>query len=162
MSKNFFSKKYSRGVALYIAITVTGALILIAFAIIELALKQVAISSAGRDSEEAFYAADSAAECALYYDVKTPTIPGVSPFSTTTVQNITCDNQLITPVHNTDAITGVGTTTFSVNATNLCAVVGVTKNYVGTTLKTKIESKGYNTCDFTAFQRVERAIRISY
>ena len=70
--KNFFTKKAEgqRGIAIYIAVTITAALILVSFAIISLALKQIVISSASRDSQAAFYASDSGVECALYWDLK--------------------------------------------------------------------------------------------
>ena len=161
-----------RGIALYIAITVTGALLLVSFGIVELALKQVAISSAGRDSQEAFYAADSGGECAIYWDVKNPAGLGTSAFATSTGQPISCNadianfaNVAIVVAHSSyDSANKVGTSTFTVTflPEPHCAKVNVVKSDVGGVLKTKIESKGYNTCDTASYRRVERAIRISY
>lgn len=162
-----FFRKHNRtsqkGIALYIAISVTGALILVAFAIIELALKQIAVSSAGRDSQEAFYAADSGSECAVFWDIKNPTNPGTSAFSTTSVQAISCNSLALTPSLAV-APAGNGTSTFTVTFAPdpYCAVVTVVKYFNGNTPATRIESRGYNSCDNTAFQRVERAIRIDY
>lgn len=157
-----------RGIALYIAITVTGALVLVSYAIIEIALKQISISSIGRDSQQAFYAADTGAECAIYWDIKNPTSPGRSAFATSTAQNITCNYDPATPAVNpTNANMPVGNTATSTfrmyfSPDPYCADVVVGKSYSGNTLKTTIESRGYNTCDTTAPQRVERAVRISY
>lgn len=170
MSTIFFSKKqsvranaYKNGIALYIAISVTGALVLVAFAIIELALKQIAVSSAGRDSEAAFYAADSGSECAIFWDVKNPTSPGTSAFATTTTQAISCNSLAITPSLAV-APQGNGTSTFTITflPDPYCAIISVAKSYTGNTSATRIESRGYNSCDSTAYQRVERAIRVDY
>lgn len=156
---------YKRGIALYIAITVTGALVLVSYAIIEIALKQIAISSIGRDSQQAFYAADTGAECAVYWDIKNPTNPGISAFATDTPNAINCNNQpqpitFVPVVFNNQS----GTSTFRMlfGTDPYCADVTVGKSYVGSNRKTTIESRGYNTCDTTAPQRVERAVRISY
>ncbi len=154
---------YKRGIALYIAITVTGALVLVSYAIIEIALKQIAISSIGRDSQQAFYAADTGAECAVYWDIKNPTNAGVSAFATDTPNAINCNNQPLTPTL-TIGTNLAGTSTFRMffGTDPYCADVTVGKSYVGSNRKTTIESRGYNTCDTTAPQRVERAVRISY
>lgn len=159
---------YKRGIALYIAITVTGALVLVSYAIIEIALKQIAISSIGRDSQQAFYAADTGAECAIYWDIKNPTNPGRSAFATSTAQTITCNYEPSTPLINPQNLNmpvgNTSTSTFRMyfGPDPYCADVTVGKSYSGGNPKTTIESRGYNTCDTTAPQRVERAVRISY
>ncbi len=48
---------------------------------------------------------------------------------------------------------------FSVNFSQGCAIVQVTKNADGTT---EIDSRGYNTCSGSAVRRVERGITITY
>lgn len=48
---------------------------------------------------------------------------------------------------------------FQINFANSCAIVQVTKNGDGTT---KIDSKGYNTCDPSVARRFERGITITY
>ena len=165
MKKN--TAQYKKGIALYIAVTVTAALVLVSFAVVSLALKQISISSAGRDSQEAFYAADSGGECAIFWDVKNPTNPGLSAFSTTTAaQTIFCNFDANNPSNGSIA-TGGGsnaTTTFTLTflPQTYCAVLTVVKGYVGGIQNTKIESRGYNTCDATSPRRVERAIRINY
>jgi Tfp pilus assembly protein PilX len=157
------TSKFKKGVALYIAITVTGALVLISFAIIELALRQIALSSAGRDSQEAFYAADSGSECALYWDVKNSV--GRSAFATTSwTSPITCNGQSInfTPVvSGTPPLNGTSTFNITFLPEAYCATVSVSKSYSGGLPVTKIESRGYNTCVASPL-RVERAIRITY
>jgi Tfp pilus assembly protein PilX len=156
-----------RGIALYIAITITGALVLVAFAIISIALRQINIASVGRDSQAAFYAADSGAECALFWDVKNPTNPTRSAFATTTSQVISCNANVANPLNNNISVGGGqanATSTFDLTflPDAYCATVTVVKSYIGGQSATKIESRGYNTCADGALRRVERAVRITY
>jgi hypothetical protein len=64
--------------------------------IFTIAKKQINLSSLGRDSQFAFYAADTVAECALYYDVR------YASFATSSasgpMQPIQCDGVIFTPV----------------------------------------------------------------
>lgn len=148
-----------KGIAIYVAVTVTAALVLVSFAVINLALKQIGISSSGRDSQAAFYAADSGVECALFWDLKNPTVSGQSAFATTTpLQNINCNNTAIT-------VTRAGaTSTFSITLSPnpYCVNVTIAKGYVSGSPTTKIESRGYNSCSTTNTRRMERAILVNY
>src|SRR5436309_966617 len=67
-----------QGIALLITIILTGTLLLVATTIMNTAVKRAFLSDAGRQSQYAFYAADSGAECALYWDVGNPS--GFSAF----------------------------------------------------------------------------------
>jgi Tfp pilus assembly protein PilX len=154
--------KKERGITLLISLIITGTLLLVATAIANIALKQATIAASGRDSQYAFYAADSGAECALYWDVKNPT--GISAFATSTVTTINCNQNLSNPSNPSPtsvggSMTGVSTFTLKFLPDTYCAVVTVTKANDGTT---KIESLGYNTCDTTNPRRVERAVRVTY
>jgi hypothetical protein len=60
----------NRGFTLLIAIVVTGMLLLVSFVVANLALKQIIITYSGQESQYAFYNADSAVECAMYWDFK--------------------------------------------------------------------------------------------
>ena len=51
-----------------LAALVASAVLIVGSAMYSLAVKQIALSSIGRDSQIAFYASDTAAECALYWD----------------------------------------------------------------------------------------------
>lgn len=61
--------KTEKGFTLFIALVITGTLLLVAMAIISLSVKEAFISGTARDSQYAFYAADSGLECAIYWDV---------------------------------------------------------------------------------------------
>jgi Tfp pilus assembly protein PilX len=154
--------KREQGITLLISLIITGTLLLVATAIANIALKQATIAASGRESQYAFYAADSGAECALYWDVKNPT--GISAFATSTVTTINCNQNLSNPSNPTPtsvggSMSGVSTFTLKFLPDTFCAVVTVTKDNDGTT---KIESLGYNTCDTTNPRRVERAVRVTY
>lgn len=69
MNKKLLIKK-DRGFTLFIALIVTSILLMVGFSIGNIILKQIQLSTAGRESQIAFYAADSAGECALYLDRK--------------------------------------------------------------------------------------------
>lgn len=150
---------YNQGFTLFVAIVITGALLLISTSIVNLAFKQSLISNSGRESQMAFYAADTGMECALYWDVKNPG-GDQSAFSTTTSSLISCNKDGVNPGNEW---TVGGASQSEINLTFLpdtyCATVTVTKNLNGTTL---IESLGYNTCDPSNPRRVERAVRASY
>src|SRR5665213_4595290 len=90
----FKRPRYSRrqaGFTLLIAALVASIVLSLASAIFDIAQKQVALASLSQQSQYAFYAADTAAECALYWDVR------FSWFSTSTPGTAaSCDGQTIT------------------------------------------------------------------
>jgi Tfp pilus assembly protein PilX len=144
-----------KGFTLFISIIITATLLLVSTAIITIAVREAFLTAAGRDSQDAFYAADSGIECALYWDVKNP--PGYSAFSTSSASTIFCNQN--TPV----SVGGQGYTptpfTLTFLPNQFCSKVTVTKDPSG---GTKIESLGYNTCDASNPRRVERAVRVTY
>ncbi|MDO8424022.1 MAG: pilus assembly PilX N-terminal domain-containing protein [bacterium] len=149
----------NQGFTLFLTLIVTGTLLLISTAIVTLSVKQSSISISGRDSQNAFYAADTGMECALYWDVKNPS--GVSAFSTSTASTIFCNKDANNP-SNEWAVGGSYTSV--INRINFlpdpyCAIVTVTKGVAG---GTEIESLGYNNCSSENARRVERAVRANY
>lgn len=149
-----------KGFTLFIAIIVMGTLLLISTGVINLAVKQAFITNSGRESQVAFYAADTGMECALYWDVKNPS-GDQSAFATSTTSDITCNQDANNP-GNQWTVGGASVSTIdSIEflPDPYCAKVTVTKNNDGTT---QIESLGYNTCDSSNPRRVERAVRATY
>jgi hypothetical protein len=127
------------------------------------------LASASRDSQLAFYAADTGGECVLYWDIKGGT------FATTTIlgaSNLMCLGNDITTntvdpsTPNSWIVSATDTTSsarFRINFTNgACSDVLITKNFVAPPPQTRIESRGYNTCDLSNPRRVERGIKITY
>lgn len=75
--KHFFLKAESwqlkasqKGFTLLLAALISSIVLALGAAIFTIAQKQITLSSIGRDSQFAFYAADTAAECALYWDFR--------------------------------------------------------------------------------------------
>jgi len=68
MKKETFYKKnkYSRGIALVFAIMLSVILFTFAAGVLSIATKELNFTTSGKDSNDAFYAADSGIECALF------------------------------------------------------------------------------------------------
>ena len=154
-----------RGFALLFAILASSVLMSISVAIWNLALREVVLSSFGRESQVAFYAADTGTECALYWDIK-----GI--FATSTNENsppvFMCAEQGIStasvPPLSVVSDDRNATTTFSISTTDTCVDVVVTKNDPdgdGYSF-TRIEAFGHNVCSISDPTRVERGFKISY
>ena len=152
----------NKGFTLFIAMIVMGTLALIAGGVVSLAVRQAVTSSSVRESEVAFYAADTGLECALYWDVHNFLDPsGNSAFATSTTSTIECNKDASNP-GNEWVVGGSDTSVISFITflpNSYCAKVTVTKSVGGFTT---IESQGYNTCDTSNPRRVERAVRASY
>ena len=79
-----------RGFTLLLAALVSSIVLSLGSSIFLIAQKQVILSSLSRDSQFAFYAADTGAECALYWDLR------FNAFSTTTPATAPiCDGKLL-------------------------------------------------------------------
>lgn len=65
---NFKKIKEQKGFTLLFAVLVSIMVLAVGTSIINISLKQVILSSAGRESQFAFYAANTGMECALYWD----------------------------------------------------------------------------------------------
>ncbi len=169
--KNFKLKgnRNKKGFTLLVAMIVTALILAIGFSIGNIILKELALSASGRRSQVAFYAADSIAECALYWDKKDAKGISVdnsdvlavrdSPFATSTTADATlvfiqCGTGI--PGNPEPGSIGGFTKTFDeLNATSsfvaifndpqdvnavTCGEVTIAKNLN----KTVIEARGYN------------------
>ena len=61
---------YSRGFTLFYAVLVTSLLLSLGLAVFNITIKELVLSSDARESQSAFYAADTALECALFWDLE--------------------------------------------------------------------------------------------
>ena len=84
------SLKNKKGFALLMAIILTSTLLLITYALTSITLKGLTLSYAGKDSELAFYAADTGIECAQYWDIRNDE-GDQSAFYTTPNNTIICN-----------------------------------------------------------------------
>jgi Tfp pilus assembly protein PilX len=144
--------QYNKGISLVIALIMMTFLLAIAFSIGNIILRQLRLTNIGTNSQTSFYAADSALECALYWDTITDgTVAGsldqaVFGTSTTYIPStnpIKCGVNIANPVSFTKtADTLIATTTFTIDyGQNTCAAVEVVKSEY----RTKISTSGYNT-----------------
>ena len=165
-SRLSWSQKSSKGFTLLIAVMVSGILLSIGLAIYNIVSKQVILSSAGRESQFAFFAADTGIECVLYWD------SNYDAFSSSSAQAISCgasrpiDPTTIIKTYDQNFSHTMTTTTtqfsFSMGAAlvNPCVDVKVVRTEGPT--RTTVESLGHNTCVLTNPRRIERAIRVQY
>jgi hypothetical protein len=175
MNKKTKIKNGNNGFVLFFSLIISTIVLSIISGIILIAYKELIISSTERESQKAFYSADTGAECALYWDIKHP-LPGfedISIFPNSsdstlpgTITNGCSQNNInITSILVPAPTLTSATSTFSmdISSSGVCVDVIVSK-YVDSlgNEKTKIDSHGYNTCDTASNRRVERGIRITY
>ena len=152
--------KNNQGFTLFIALTITATLLLVSTGIVTVALRQAFLTSSSRESQYAFYAADTGIECAIYWDVKNPT--GYSAFATTTgPTTINCNYDAVNNPSNSMSVgtSNVSTFTIRFNPRPYSADVIVTKNNDGTT---NIVSNGFNTFDSSNPRRTQRSVKVNY
>lgn len=157
------------------AVLLSALVLSMGVSILSISRKEVILSSAGRESISAIYAADMGLECALYWDNHS------DAFSTSTDRStdvIRCNGQPIatgqvfpTGYTETGLVGGGGdgqpTSKFWLDidpmngSEHYCAIVYVTKQIQSGETVSVLESRGYNTCDTKSERRVERALRLS-
>lgn len=176
--KNNSKLQANAGVALFIAILTAGIVLSIGMSALNITLKELILSSIGRESSVAFYAADTGIECALLWDLTPPAPFTESVFATSSASGpppsgsgINCINTDISSVWNyngppartADAATTTFTLQFSPDIGDPCAIVLIAKYEDGSgNVRTKIDVRGLNSCDPARQRRVERGIRVSY
>ena len=174
------SSQKNRAFVLSYAVLISGILLAIGLGIFTITMKELTISSSGRDSQSAFYAADTGGECALYWDIRHSGFSD-SVFATSSDSSIlpsgsgvNCAGQDMTiKASGWDSANGWdvdtnpsdgATTKFDMKFDNgSCATVYVFKgSHAGGAGNTRIDSHGFNTCDEGSPKRVERGLRITY
>lgn len=150
----------SRGFTLLLASLVASIVLSLGMSIFELAQKSIILSSIGRDSQFAFYAADSGAECALYWDSRysyfqAGSAPGVSPV---------CDTQAISASGRAGSYPQ--TMTFTFEPSGYCVIVSVEKTAgSGDSVATIVRSDGFSVnCASVATSRraLQRSVELRY
>lgn len=147
-------KNTQQGFTLFIAVLVGSLMLAIGFSIFNLTFKELLLSASARDSQIAFYAADTGLECALYYDQSQDSFKTTGPANV----SVTCADQTRTMTRR--AGSGVFTWSLDLNGGGLCASVEVNK--YTSPARTVIRSFGYNTCSGTDPRRTERGLRVIY
>lgn len=113
MNKNKLKKnKKNEGFVLLFSVLVASLVLSVGMSIISIALKQVILSGSGRESQYAFYMANTGAECATYWDLagntiidangnNGPVFAAGSGVPATTDPNVKCLNMTITDLQPT-------------------------------------------------------------
>ena len=182
--QNKYSKIHNAGFALLFASLIGSLVLAIGIAILGVTIKQITLASAGRESQHAFYAADSGVECANYLDrgggnaacgvAVGGVFAGIGETSICDTNDEDVDNPIIyeclgkdvefdTPVQEYDSDRGLiyMKNRFVVDDNveeNICIDVTVRKYEDESTT---IDSRGYSTCNAGSYNRFERAIRTS-
>lgn len=153
-----------RGFTLLLAALVASIVLSLGSSIFLIAKKQVTLSSLGRDSQFAFYAADTGAECALYWDIRH------AAFGATAPSGATCDGVPMTQtVTEGDRSTPPYEITFQMDlftnsgGSGNCVQVHVQKN--DSNPFTVIRADGYSTpCGVidTSARALQRSVELQY
>ncbi len=173
-----------KGIVILFAVLTIGLLIGIGVAMSGLTQKQLVLSNIGKQSQVAFYAADTGAECARYWDsvhnsfaATSTDINGKEIFVAPKGSNaIFCDGKKPKDINFGPEVEGQENTKtsfqFDIVAPtgfdpkyNYCTKVEITKIIQqGLVVGTTIESRGYNLpCGAANTSRkVERAVRLTY
>lgn len=164
-------KTSQRGFTVLLAALVSSIALALGMSIFSLAQKEITLSSLGRDSQLAFYAADTGAECALYWDMRSGSF-----VTTTPPAKVTCDGQdaAVNAVNNGEGAAWQSTAfTFSFEskgaaASGYCSQMTVTKAKPlggGATASTTIHADGYSVpCGslLTSSRALERSVELTY
>lgn len=145
-----------RGFTLLIAVILSSVALALGLALLDIAYKQVLLASSAKQSQAAFYNADTVLECALYFDQQADAFSYSAPVSSITCNSIA--NITVVP----DNSATPRTRKFTVPCTASGGIMGdvtVTKLSDATT---NIFANGYSTCDQTNQRRIERGLKISY
>lgn len=165
---NFKKKSKNKGFAILFAVLLASFLVTLGISIFSISLKEIQIVTSIRDSQIAYYAADSARECALYWDAKKGAFPVVSikEFKDGESAEVTCNGDTVNLYFSLDKNTY---TTFvvdpffqasSTSSSTPTASILIKKifNPDNKSVQTSIESYGHNTSILG--RRVERGIKI--
>ncbi len=182
MKNKYLKNKMQKegGFTLILSIFLATIVLSITMSMMSILYKQLVLSTADRESQIAFYAADTGMECAYYWDFRGD-LSGSSTqsiFQRTTQLAVplstlapNCGGQNIftntgptsEPAFATSTLGNIYQTIFyitGINGTQSCVYVIVKKDEVQNT--TVVESHGQNRCVLGDSRRVERAIQFRY
>lgn len=162
-----------RGFVLLFAVVLSAIIFSISLGMINISLKEINFGTSAKATNEAFFAADTGAECALFYDL----VPIESFFGSGDALLISGINPVCAgnTINLEEEFEGLGPWTFVVlglgEEHKACAKVKITRilDSSNNILSTQIISKGYNMggndtpdCSSTNNNRVERVLELTY
>ncbi len=166
--KNIFLKNETvdgkKGFVILFAVLLSSIVLLITLGIASIASNELILSSSAREAQYAFFAADTGAECALYWDKQ-----GLfaDPNTPAKVTSGVCDGITVTPLPVFGSGFSYVLNDLDLNSVKQCAMVTIDKDSPPNSVPsgTKIESKGYNVpCQAigTSSRAIERVVRLTY
>lgn len=186
---NKYTKNKNSGFTLLFASLIGSLVFTIGLAILSISIKQLSLTTAGRESQQSFYSADAGIECALlldrgagdsscrsgFFGVASSTAPSEISVCDTDSEAYTASEyqqcyghpiDITREVDSSDADSVISSFTLSDNVdTDICFNVQVVKKLVNSNysyIESIIESRGYNKCNPTNNPNLsiyERAIR---
>lgn len=145
-----------RGFTLLIAVILASVLLTVGIALLDIAYKQVILSSSAKQSQYAFYAADAALECALYYDQRHDAF-NTNPNNLT---SISCGGFTI-PIAPSGSAPRYTTFSIPCSGGGTQATLRIYKNDSGAD-PSKLYASGFSSCSSTDQRRIERGIKVAY
>ena len=159
-----------KGYAILVTIVVVSIITLIAIGLSRSTYKQLILSSLAKDSQTSFYQADTASECALYFDRVLITDPATISFPTTfscgmDLEGSSSSIEMKVSIPDSSGSYEINPPDSILNSDNQpCFRIEVIKETGATSgvATTTIKAKGYNICNELNIRTVERTISISY
>lgn len=173
-----YKNKNQKGYAILFTVVIVSAISVITAGLSNAAYKQLILSSLAKDSQTAFYEADTASDCALYadqveyngfllgdpitnpsifYDLNNTWNCGGTDLTITATGGDLKNGYILNPPLNVQ------------NSNDPCFRIQVDKETVtdpddptGTIVNTTVSAKGYNICNTNNSKTVEREIQIKY
>lgn len=147
--------KKNKGFILFLSLLIMSVALSIAFSVFEIFIFQIVLTGNIKDSQGAFYAADSGLECVYYSEINKNAIPYDGQ------ADITCNNENIT----FNMVAGIGGFQLFFN-NGTCAKILLNFNNPAPYTK-KVQTFGRskyvgNNCDTPYSRRVERGMEVAY
>jgi hypothetical protein len=151
-----------RGVTLLIAVILSSVVLSVALALLDISYKQILLASSAKQSQYAFYSADSVMECGLYWDQQKDAFDFTATSYLTS--GISCSDPSGT-AHTIVPTTSLSGTTRTSVVTIPCTpsgTAGTVTIYKAPNGDTSIFATGYSTCDASDPRRIERGLKVTY
>lgn len=167
MLKFFTKNKKQKGYAILFTVVIVSAISVITAGLSNAAYKQLILSSLAKDSQLAFYEADTAGDCALYADlVEYPKLLEATPsgiFSTPPGTPWSCGG-LNLKIVSAELSSGYSLNPPQEDSLDPCFRIDVKKDTTSAPPHTitTITAKGYNICKISNLRTVEREIKITH
>ncbi len=152
------SQRGSRGFTILLSALVASLVLALGISVFSIAQKQLILSSIGRNSQYAFYAADSGAECGLFWDTRSSAFDPLALISP-----LTCDANSAITVSHSDLSSYPITYQFSFDPSGYCARVTIIKNIVHPRTRISVDGFSVACAEIETSARVlQRSVELTY